>query len=168
MPTDLDTALDAIMDKLTAAGAPAETVPVSRGGVDMPSLKNAPPSLVHYFAHYCNQHGDLPFLIDGDIRISFAQAWDAAQHVAAGLIANHGVARGDRVGIAARNSANWIIAYMGILAAGGCATAQWIFQWRRAGGPDRAGRLPPAAGRCPARPAARRAQSWRPDRPVRP
>ncbi|KUO57758.1 MAG: AMP-dependent synthetase [Sphingomonadales bacterium BRH_c3] len=122
MPTDLDTALDAIMDKLTAAGAPAETVPVSRGGVDMPSLKNAPPSLVHYFAHYCNQHGDLPFLIDGDIRISFAQAWDAAQHVAAGLIANHGVARGDRVGIAARNSANWIIAYMGILAAGGCAT----------------------------------------------
>ena len=39
-----------------------------------------------------------------------------------GLIARHGVERGDRVGIAARNSANWIIAYMAVLMAGGCAT----------------------------------------------
>ena len=28
----------------------------------------------------------------------------------------------DRVGIAARNSANWVIAYMGVLMGGGCAT----------------------------------------------
>ena len=122
MPTQLDITLDAIMDKLVAPGAPAETTPVARNGVDMPMLKNAPPSLVHYFAHFCAQHGDAPFLIDGDIRLSFAEAWDAARHVAAGLIGDHGVARGDRVGIAARNSANWIIAYMGIIAAGGCAT----------------------------------------------
>lgn len=122
MPTELDKTLDAIMDTLTAPGAPAEVVPVVRGGVEMPMLKNAPPSLVHYFAHYCSQHGELPFLIDGEARISFAEAWDAAQRVGAGLIADHGVARGDRVGIAARNSANWIIAYMGILVAGGCAT----------------------------------------------
>src|SRR3546814_17069054 len=30
--------------------------------------------------------------------------------------------KGARVGIAARNSANWAIAYMGIILAGGCAT----------------------------------------------
>jgi len=122
MPTELDKTLDAIMDTLTAPGAPAETVPVNRGGTDMPMLKNAPPSLVHYFAHYCTAHGDADFIIDGDLRITFAEALDAARHVAAGLITEHGVARGDRVGIAARNSANWIIAYMGILMAGGCAT----------------------------------------------
>ena len=86
MPTELDKTLDAIMDTLTAPGAPAELVPVTRGGVEMPMLKNAPPSLVHYFAHYCSQHGDQPFLIDGETRISFAETWDAAQRVAAGLI----------------------------------------------------------------------------------
>jgi acyl-CoA synthetase (AMP-forming)/AMP-acid ligase II len=35
---------------------------------------------------------------------------------------DHGIAKGDRIGIAARNSANWMIAYMGIIMAGGCAT----------------------------------------------
>lgn len=122
MPTELDKALDAIMDTLTAPGGAAETVPFQRNGVSVPMLKNAPPSLVHYFEHFCAEHSDLPFLVDGDIRLTFAETLDAARHVASGLIAHHGVARGDRVGIAARNSSNWIIAYMGILIAGGCAT----------------------------------------------
>ncbi len=122
MPTELDKALDAIMDKLTEAGGPAETIMIDRGGVDMPALKNAPPSLIHYFEHYCSEHADACFLVDGDVRLSFAESWDAARHVAAGLVKDHGVERGDRVGIAARNSANWIVAYMGVLIAGGCAT----------------------------------------------
>ncbi|WP_095012579.1 class I adenylate-forming enzyme family protein [Tsuneonella mangrovi] len=122
MATELDKSLDAIMDQLTAPGAPAETVPFERNGVAMPMLKNAPPSLVHYFAHYCAEHAEADFLVDGDVRLTFAETWDAALQVAAGLMARHGVARGDRVGIAARNSSNWIVAYMGILAAGGCAT----------------------------------------------
>lgn len=122
MPTELDLSLDAIMDKLMAPGGPAETTMVNRSGVDMPVLKNVPPTLVHYFAHFCQQHGDTPFLVDGDCRLSFAQTWDAACHVAAGLITHHEMKKGDRVGIAARNSASWIIAYMGILVAGGCAT----------------------------------------------
>lgn len=122
MPTELDRALDSIMDKLMAPGAPAETIMVERGGVDMPMLKNVPATLVQYFAHFCAEHRDTPFLVDGDCRLSFGESWDAARHVAAGLIARHGVKKGDRVGIAARNSANWIIAYMGIVVAGGCAT----------------------------------------------
>lgn len=122
MPTELDRTLDAIMDKITAPDAPAETVTFTRNGVEMPALKNAPPSLVHYFSHYCNEHREADFLVDGDIRLKFGEVFDAARHVAAGLVADHGVARGDRVALAARNSANWIVAYMGILMAGGCAT----------------------------------------------
>jgi acyl-CoA synthetase (AMP-forming)/AMP-acid ligase II len=122
MPTELDNALSRIMDTLTQPGQPFETIPFVRGGVEMPALKNAPPSLVHYFQHYCVEHADKDFLVDGDVRLSFAQGWDAARHVAAGLIARHGVKRGDRVAIAARNSANWILAYIGILIAGGGAT----------------------------------------------
>lgn len=122
MPTELDNTMVAIMDQLTAEGGVFETVPFERNGVEMPVFKNAPPSLAHYFAHYCNEHKDVPFLVDGDVRLTFGQSWQAARHVAASLVDDHGVAKGDRVAIAARNSANWIILYMGILLAGGGAT----------------------------------------------
>tara|TARA_R110002072_G_scaffold294144_1_gene464014 strand:- start:2343 stop:4034 length:1692 start_codon:yes stop_codon:yes gene_type:complete len=122
MPTALDTTLDTIMNTLTAPGAPAETVPFTRNGVEMPALKNAPPSMVHYIAHYCNEHKDADFLVDGDHRLTFGEAYAAARHVAAGLVKDHGVQKGDRIAIGARNSANWIITYMGVLMAGGCAT----------------------------------------------
>ena len=122
MASELDTALTSVLDRLTAPGAPLETVPFERFGRTLPMLKNAPPSLAHYFAFFCAQHGDTPFLVDGPVRMSFAEVYGAARTVAGGLVAGHGVQRGDRVGIAARNSINWIIAYMGTLMAGGCAT----------------------------------------------
>ncbi len=122
MATELDDALNRIMDTLVAPGAPFETEPFARFGIELPAFKNAPPSLAHYFAHYCELNRDNDFLVDGDTRLTFGQTYDAARSVAAGLITRHGVSRGDRIGIAARNSANWIIAYMGIVMAGGCAT----------------------------------------------
>ena len=122
MPTQLDNALEAIMTGLTAEGQPFATVPFTRDGVTMPAFAGAPPSLAHYFAHFANQNKDLPFLVDGDIRLTFGEAYAAATCVAEGLVKDHGIAKGDRIGLAARNSANWMIAYMGILMAGGCAT----------------------------------------------
>jgi len=122
MPTQLDNALEAIMTALTADGQPFATVPFARDGIEMPAFAAAPPTLAHYFAHFCNQNKDIPFLVDGDVRLSFGDAYAAATCVAEGLVRTHGVAKGDRVGLAARNSANWMIAYMGILMAGGCAT----------------------------------------------
>lgn len=122
MPTALDTALDTITAALTAPGQPFATVPFVRDGVEMPAFAAAPPSLAHYFAHFCNENKDIPFLVDGEVRLTFGETYAAATRVAEGLVRRHGIAKGDRVGIAARNSANWMIAYMGILMAGGCAT----------------------------------------------
>ncbi len=122
MPTQLDNALEAIITALTAPGQPFSTVPFTRDGVEMPAFAGAPPSLAHYFAHFCNEHRDVPFLVDGEIRLTFAEAYSAATCVAESLVHDHGIAKGDRIGIAARNSANWMIAYMGIIMAGGCAT----------------------------------------------
>jgi acyl-CoA synthetase (AMP-forming)/AMP-acid ligase II len=122
VPTQLDNALEAIITALTAEGQPFATVPFTRDGVEMPAFAGAPPSLAHYFAHFCNQNRDLPFLVDGDIRLTFSEAYAAATCVAESLIRDHGIVKGDRIGLAARNSANWMIAYMGILMAGGCAT----------------------------------------------
>jgi acyl-CoA synthetase (AMP-forming)/AMP-acid ligase II len=122
MPTQLDNALEAIITGLTAPGQLFATVPFERDGVEMPVFAAAPPTLAHYLAHFCNQNKDIPFLVDGDVRLTFGEAYAAATCVAEGLIQDHGIAKGDRIGIAARNSANWMIAYMGILMAGGCAT----------------------------------------------
>lgn len=122
MATELDQALNSIMDALVAPGQPFETVPFEQFGQQLPAFKNAPPSLAHYFAHYCNEHADLTFLVDGDTRLTFGETYAAAQAVAAGLVSRHGVKKGDRIGIAARNSANWIVTYMGVAMAGGCVT----------------------------------------------
>jgi len=122
MPTELDTALDTIIETITQPDQPFETVDFEDYGVQIPVFKNAPPSLAHYFAHFSQEHKDAVFIVDGDVRLTFGECWEAATHVAAGLAQDHGVKKGDRVGIAARNSANWIISYMGIIMSGGCAT----------------------------------------------
>ncbi|MCZ8019177.1 class I adenylate-forming enzyme family protein [Novosphingobium sp.] len=141
MPSELDNALNSIISMLTAPGAPLETVEIERFGRHLPMLKNAPPTLVHYFDHYCAQHGAAEFIVDGDIRLTFAEIHAAARTVAGGLVAGHGVQKGDRIGIAARNSANWIVAYMAILMAGGCATLLngWWAGEELAGGIELAG-----------------------------
>jgi len=122
MPTQLDNALEAIITGLTANGQPFATVPFTRNGVEMPAFAGAPPTLAHYFAHFANQNKNLPFLVDGEVRLTFGEAYAAATCVAEGLVQIHAVQKGDRIGIAARNSANWMIAYMGVIMAGGCAT----------------------------------------------
>ncbi len=122
MKTELDLALDRTFDALTAEGGMFHTVPIERFGRQLPMIAAAPPSLPAFFAYFCATQGDKTFIVDGDIRLSFADVYKAAQHVAGGLVAGHGLQKGERVGLAARNSANWVIAYMAVLMAGGCAT----------------------------------------------
>ena len=141
MPSELDNALNGVIAALTAPGAPLETVEIERFGRKLPMLDNAPPSLAHYFEMYCAQHGDADFIVDGQIRLTFNQIYAAARSVAGGLVAGHGVQKGDRIGIAARNSANWIVAYLAVLMAGGCATLLngWWTGEELAGGIELAG-----------------------------
>ena len=122
MLSELDLALEKIVGQLTAPGQPFETEMLERDGYSVAAFKTTPPSLAHYFAHFCNEHAAEDFLVDGDIRLTFGETYQAALRAAAGLVHKQGVKKGDRVGIAARNSANWIIAYMGVIMAGGCAT----------------------------------------------
>ena len=122
MPTQLDQDIDRITKAVTAPGQMFELTEVTRRGVTMPAFKNAPPSVVHYLAYFCNEKKDETFIVEGDQRMTFGEVWHAATHVAHSLATEHGIEKGDRVGIAARNSSNWIVAYMGILMAGGCAT----------------------------------------------
>ncbi len=122
MPTQLDQAIQMVVTNLMANDGPLSVDIVNKIGADMPMLKHAPATVTDYLAHYCNEHADKEFLIDGDIRLSFGQCYADARTLAGGLVEGHGLQKGDRVGIAARNSANWMVAYMAILMAGGVAT----------------------------------------------
>ncbi len=122
MRTELDARMDATMAALTGEGGPLMLGSIARFGRTLPTIATAPPTLPAYFAHFCAEHRDKEFLVAGAERITFGQAHDAASRVAQALVDGYGIRPGDRVGIAARNSAAWIVLYMGIVIAGGVAT----------------------------------------------
>ena len=122
MPSELDLRLEKATAELTSADGPMPLTTYRQHGVDLPMIAAAPPALTHYFAYFCAQHGDTTFLVDGEERLSFAQTYAAARKVAGALIDGYGVKRGDRIGIAMRNAPSWVVLYMAILMAGGCAT----------------------------------------------
>jgi HIP---CoA ligase len=65
-----------------------------------------------------DRFGDAEAIVDGDLRLTFAELADRVR-TAAGAYIEAGVAKGDRVAIWAPNSAEWIIAAFGLLTAGG-------------------------------------------------
>jgi long-chain acyl-CoA synthetase len=122
MPTDLDRAIEATLARLTTDDGPLALGYVEKYGQKLPYLTKAPANLTDYFNFFCAMHADKEFLVDGNIRLTFGECQTAARQLAGGLVEGYGLQVGDRVGIAARNSANWIIAYMAIIMAGGVAT----------------------------------------------
>jgi acyl-CoA synthetase (AMP-forming)/AMP-acid ligase II len=65
-----------------------------------------------------DRFGDAEAVVDGSLRLNFAQLTDRIR-CAAGAFASFGIEKGDRVGIWAPNSAEWVIAAFGLVAAGG-------------------------------------------------
>ena len=122
MPSELDIAIDATITRLMENDGPLTVSYVEKFGVQMPMLAKAPTNVADYLAFFCATHGDKEFLVDGECRLSFTECYSAARILAGGLVEGRTLQKGDRVGIAARNSANWIIAYMAIIMAGGVAT----------------------------------------------
>lgn len=120
--SELDLVIDKTLEALTQPGQLLELDTINKYGVDLPIFKNAPQNVSDYFAYFCHQHADKEFLVDGDIRLTFGEAYAAARALAGGLVEGYGVQKGDRIGIAARNSANWVILDMAITMAGGIST----------------------------------------------
>ena len=82
MPSELDLRLEKATAELTSADGPMPLTTFGHYGIDVPMIAAAPPALTHYFAHFCAQHGDTTFLVDGSERLSFAQTYAAARAVA--------------------------------------------------------------------------------------
>tara|TARA_R110000824_G_scaffold3839_12_gene18417 strand:- start:20278 stop:21987 length:1710 start_codon:yes stop_codon:yes gene_type:complete len=120
--SELDVLIDKTLEVLTQPGQLLELDTINKYGVDMPIFKNAPQNVSDYFAYFCHLHADKEFLVDGDIRLTFGETYAAARALAGGLVEGYGIQKGDRIGIAARNSANWVILDMAITMAGGIST----------------------------------------------
>ncbi|CUS46023.1 MAG: class I adenylate-forming enzyme family protein [Pseudomonadota bacterium] len=121
MRTELDRRMDEGLAALTGEGAPLALGSIALNGVDLPLIATVPPALPYYFAHYSAEHKDKIFLVAGEERLTFAEVYAEAEKVARTLVGD-GLQKGDRVGIAMRNSPSWITLYMGITMAGGIAT----------------------------------------------
>lgn len=76
------------------------------------------PSLYHRFQQSAATHADRIAIRDKDAELSYRALEAASREVAAALI-GLGIGRGDRIGIWGVNSADWVVAALGIQAAGG-------------------------------------------------
>ena len=65
-----------------------------------------------------DRFGDDEAVVDGPLRLTFVELADRIRR-SAGAFAEFGIGRGDRVAVWAPNSAEWIVAAFGLMAAGG-------------------------------------------------
>ncbi len=122
MSSALDIRIRETTAALTAPGQAMALTTYTQHGIDVPMVAAAPPAMNGYFTYFCTVHADKEFIVAGEERLTFGDVYAAAQNVAGALVADHGVKKGDRIGIAMRNAPSWIVLYMGTLMAGGIAT----------------------------------------------
>jgi long-chain acyl-CoA synthetase len=113
--------IDQIRSYLSAPGQPFELADQTIEGVPLKVYKNLPPNLSHLIIE-AERFGDRTFLVSGEQRISYAEALGRAAALAAWLRDTHGIGLGQRVAIAARNSPEWIIAFLAIQLNGATAS----------------------------------------------
>jgi long-chain acyl-CoA synthetase len=102
---------------LTGPEGPFEIGPAMVGGQELRAFTKVPATLRDIWIGSA-AHGDAPFLIYEQDRITFADAHVRVRKLVAHLVAN-GVGRGDRVAIAMRNYPEWVLAFWAVQALGG-------------------------------------------------
>jgi acyl-CoA synthetase (AMP-forming)/AMP-acid ligase II len=77
-----------------------------------------PPTIPALVAAAAAAHGESEAVVDGERRVTFAELQELSK-VAAQVCIDRGVEPGDRVGIWAPNTLDWVVAALGVLSAGG-------------------------------------------------
>ncbi len=85
-------------------------------------VTNFPSTMPAFFKAFCALNGAVEAVISGEERLTFADLDRISDDLARALVARHGIAKGDRVGIAMRNCPSWIVAHMAVLKTGAIST----------------------------------------------
>ena len=112
--------LEETVEQLTAVGAPFELDEVEIAGVSYRNYATMPANLGDYYK-FMLAHGEKDFAVYQDERYTFNQGYQHSAEFAAALLDSYGIQKGDRVAILARNSPQWLMAFMGTTAAGAVA-----------------------------------------------
>jgi long-chain acyl-CoA synthetase len=111
---------DEALARLTAPGQPYELETIEVDGRSIRAFRHAPRSLRELFA---DNRSDKPFIVYDDERWTFDEAYRDAARIAALLIRDYGVEKGDRVAISMRNFPEWILAFTAVTSIGAIAVA---------------------------------------------
>ena len=112
--------IDQIRGYLSGPGQPFELIEQDVLGQKLPVYRHVPKNLSTIVTSAA-AYGDRVFMVNGDQRITFAQALAKAAGLAAILKERYGLSKKDRVAIAMRNSPDWVIAYLAVLLNGATA-----------------------------------------------
>ncbi len=104
--------IDPVLAQVAAPGSPFEIG--ERDGLRQ--FLNAPPDL-NMLIENARAFGDRTFIVEADRRFSFAQVFDWRD----ALVPQLGIKRGERVAICMRNRAEWMVAFLAVIKAGGVA-----------------------------------------------
>jgi long-chain acyl-CoA synthetase len=112
---------DDIIAQLTAAGEFFELTTCTTPRGTLPCYRRQPQNLRAYY-DIMLRRADREFLVYGPQRYTFGETYAHAAALAGRLVRDYGVRPGDRVAIAARNSPQWIFAFIAATAIGAVAT----------------------------------------------
>jgi long-chain acyl-CoA synthetase len=111
---------------LTAPNGPFAIDDAEVRGLPMRLFRNAPATL-RDFVNGARAKGEAEFLVYENERYTYAQVLERVDALAAALVHDYGVGRGDRVAIAMRNYPEWVVAWFAATSIG--AVAVGINAW---------------------------------------
>ena len=118
MRSELDRKFDEMLAQVTGPGG---RLIIERDDLGRAFVANFPATLPDFFRTFAALNGQVEAVVAGEERLTFADLNAWSDRLAKALV-TRGIAKGDRVGIAMRNSPSWIVGYMAALKAGGIAT----------------------------------------------
>jgi acyl-CoA synthetase (AMP-forming)/AMP-acid ligase II len=108
--------------ELVAPGALFEVVEEDVRGNRLPVLRNRARS-VRELLEASARFGDRTYMVDGDVRFTFAEHLAAVDALAAALQERHGILPGDRVALFAANRWEWVVATWALVSVGAIPAA---------------------------------------------